>query len=217
MHTKLKQTNTLKIINFCIFITITLSFISCKYRHLADSNEEIRDSTNISSADTLLNSNELIISDTLFFQGDINMDGLLDKIAVTNETCDTNDLHGDNSLCKRVSIYVQKENHLELYAQNDKILDCSDCGGAGVGDPFRDIKIKNGYVSFESLYGDCDKSFIVITFKYNNSDKRLHLFKIGTSTYNCRDDESNSSIPTKETIETVKDFGDVLFENYGKR
>ena len=102
-----------------------------------------------------------------------------------------------------------------MYGSNDNLIECSKCDGAGVVDPFQKIKIKNQYISIESLYGACDKTFIVTTFKFDKKSKEFYLYKIGTEDYSCREEDNpNGKANVKTKIETEKDFGKVKFTDY---
>ncbi len=98
---------------------------------------------------------------------------------------------------------------------NDSIIECSVCGGAGVGDPFQSITIKNEYFSIENLYGACDKTFKVITFKYDKKQNNFYLHKIGTEDYNCREEANpNGEIKVTKNTKTIKNFGSITFKKY---
>lgn len=145
------------------------------------------------------------------YKGDFNADNKPDKIVVYERPCTESDSLGiDNTNCRRVAIYLRNQSGYALYSYNDNIVECSACGGGGVGDPFQDIKTKNGYFSIESLYGDCDKTLVVITFKYNSTSKEFYLHKTGRIDYNCKEEP----VKPKEHTETTKDFGIVKFVDY---
>jgi hypothetical protein len=150
------------------------------------------------------------------YEADFNGDKQIDKIIVYEKVChslDENSLEDAN--CRRVAIYLKNGKNYVLYGFNDNLIECSKCGGAGVGDPFRDIKVKNQYFSIECLYGACDKTFSVITFKFDKKSKEFYLYKIGTEDYSCREEEnSNGEIKFKKKTETEKDFGKVKFVDY---
>lgn len=148
------------------------------------------------------------------FEADFNGDSQIDKIVVYEKYCDGKD-GVDDAYCRRIAIYFKQNKAFVLYGFNDNLIDCSLCGGAGVGDPFQDIKIKNQYFSVENLYGSCDKTRSVITFKFNKKSKEFYLYKIGTEEYSCREEEnSNGEIKVKTKTETEKDFGKVKFAEY---
>ena len=150
------------------------------------------------------------------YEGDFNGDKQIDQIVVYEKHCDSmheNVLEG--AYGRSVAIYLKENKNFILYGFNDNLIDCSTCGGAGVGDPFQDIKIKNQYFSIECLYGACDKTFSVITFKFDKKSKEFYLYKIGNEDYSCNVEENpNGETKIKTQTETVKDFGKVKFVDY---
>lgn len=150
------------------------------------------------------------------YEGDFNGDKQIDKIVVYEKVCDSLDENSvDGASCRRVAIYLKHNENYVLYGYNDNLIECSKCGGAGVGDPFEGIKIKNQYFSVECLYGACDKTFSVKTFKFDKKTKEFYLYKIGNEDYTCREEDNpNGEIKVKTRTETEKDFGKVKFVDY---
>lgn len=150
------------------------------------------------------------------YEGDLNGDKQLDKIVVYQKNCDSLDANSlEGAYCRSIAIYLKQGNDFILYGSNDRLIECSQCGGAGVGDPFQDIKIKNQYFSIENLYGACDKTFSVTTFKFDKKSKGFYLYKIGTEDYSCREeDNSDGEVKIKTQTQSVKDFGEVRFTDY---
>jgi len=150
------------------------------------------------------------------YEGDLNGDKQLDKIVVYEKYCDSLDANSlEGAYCRSIAIYLKKDKDYVLYGCNDNLIECSTCGGAGVGDPFQDIKMKNQYFSIENLYGACDKTFSVTTFRFDKKAKEFYLYKIGTEDYSCREeDNSKGEIKIKTQTESVKDFGKVKFVDY---
>lgn len=149
------------------------------------------------------------------YECDFNGDGQLDKIVIYEKKCNNSDEDAIKSTCRRVAIFLKSNNNYLLYGYNDKVIECSACGGAGTGDPFRGIKTKNKYFSIESLYGACDKTFSVITFKFDKKSGKFFLYKIGTTDYSCKGEEnSTGEIKITTTTKTEKDFGKINFINY---
>jgi|GEM_PF-405301 len=147
--------------------------------------------------------------------GDINKDQLIDAILVMEKKCGDDDASAsDESRCRKALLLLNKGfPNFEIVFVNDYLVECSDCGGAGVGDPYQGIAIKNGYFSFEALYGSCYKTFQVITFKYDAAEKDWFLHKIGTEDYNCKETES-SEVEVYTKTKTVDDFGKIRFNDY---
>jgi hypothetical protein len=150
------------------------------------------------------------------YESDLNGDKQIDRIVVYEKVCDSLDESSvEGASCRRLAIYLKKEESFVLYGFNDNLIECSKCGGAGVGDPFEDIKIKNQYFSVECLYGACDKTFSVKTFKFDKKTKEFYLYKIGNEDYSCREEDNpNGEIKVKTSTATEKDFGKVKFVDY---
>jgi|GEM_PF-3665015 len=147
-------------------------------------------------------------------KGDLNKDAKEDFVLVLEKKCD--DEEEKFLKCRKVVLLINNElPTLKVAAMNDNVVECSFCGGGGVGDPHQGIAIKNGYVSFESFYGGCYKTFQVITFKYNSTKKDWFLHKVGTETYSCRqEDNPGDEINVATEISTIEDFGVVSFKDY---
>lgn len=152
----------------------------------------------------------------LRFDGDINEDGVTDKIIIYERLCNKKDESLlENARCRRAAIFLKLNGNYILYGYNDNLVDCSLCGGGGTGDPFQDIKIKTGYVSFESLYGACDKTLIVTTFHFNSKTHEIELYKIGQEDYSCKSELNDSGeIISTTKIKTKKDFGNISFKTF---
>lgn len=148
-------------------------------------------------------------------KGDINNDNINDFIVVLQNEYPNKKLTGmDNSFSRIVVLLetLKRYPNFKIASINHNILECSNCGGAGVGDPFIGISIKNNYFSIEQLFGACDKSFIVTTFKYENNKWFLH--KIGQDDYSCNQINKNDEITVIHKMKTKKDFGLIEFKNY---
>jgi hypothetical protein len=149
------------------------------------------------------------------FEGDFNGDKQIDQIIIYEKNCEDTDYTMEDSRCRRVAIFLKDKDQYHLYGYNDDVIECSKCGGAGVGDPFQGITVKNQFFSIECLYGACDKTFEVTTFKFESKSKEFYLYKIGTEDYSCREeDNADGEIKVKADIKTKKDFGKVKFSSY---
>jgi len=152
--------------------------------------------------------------------GDINRDKIEDIVLVIERQCTEEDNKIIEAQCRKVVFLVNKGFRTEvprfrIAATNDKMIDCSYCGGGGVGNPHQGITIKNGYISFESLYGACYKTFTVTTFKYESLKKDWFLHKIGIESYSCRpEDNEEDEINVTTDISTKDNFGIIRFSDY---
>ncbi|OON68837.1 hypothetical protein B0919_11710 [Hymenobacter sp. CRA2] len=147
-----------------------------------------------------------------FKAGDINADGRPDLIVLAEQPCATDEGVGGDSRCRTVLLVVNDGfPKLRIAATNDAVVECSDCGGAGVGDPFSGIVIKGNYFSIESLYGACDKTHFVVTFHYNRARRDWLLHRFGRVDYSCQDTTGNE---VEEGLEAEKDYGKVPFADF---
>ncbi len=149
-------------------------------------------------------------------KGDLNKDGFDDFIAVLENTVSNEALTPIEDAFDREVVLLETRGgfpYFRFAGRNNHLVGCSDCGGAGVGDPFQGITIKNGYFSIEELYGACDKSFVVTTFKYDEDKKDYFLYKIGTDDYSCND-MGNDEVKVHHSLKTQKDFGIVKFRDF---
>jgi hypothetical protein len=146
-----------------------------------------------------------------FSKGDINQDQRPDFIAVFRTLAPTDTLDGEASYSRRVALILNRGwPNVALAAYNDTVVECTACGGAGVGDPHQGIAIKNGYFSLESLYGACQKTYVVTTFRYFKAEHNWFLHKIGQDDDDC----NNTEAPVRHQEQTVRDFGHVSFEEF---
>ena len=150
------------------------------------------------------------------FHGDLNGDSLMDQIVIYEKKCDPlSDILENDANCRSVAIYLNRGHQLEMHSYNDWLVECSNCGGVGVGDPFRGIKIQYPYFSVEGLKGDCDKTFTVISFKFDSKNKDFYLHKVITENYDCHENPTrNGEIKVKKQTTSKKQFGMVRFSEY---
>ncbi|WP_140595405.1 hypothetical protein [Aquimarina algicola] len=145
--------------------------------------------------------------------GDINNDQKLDYVLVLQSDIVDEDGPMPFSYNRKV-VLVEQTNATPPYrimATNDRLIECSQCGGAGVGDPFQGITIKDGYFSIEQLFGACTKDFFVVTFKYEKGSFLLN--SIGKNTGYCNQVE-NGEIKTSSKRKKVQDFGKIEFKDF---
>lgn len=137
--------------------------------------------------------------------GDINKDGKGDFVVLI-------DINGQRTICL-IETLTENPINLKIVKQNNNLIECSDCGGTGVGDPYRSIGIKNGEITFKQLFGACCKDEESTTFKYNDNLKDWFLLKKEKISYCCNQEESDE-IKTTITTETIDDFGSIKFSDY---
>lgn len=143
--------------------------------------------------------------------GDLNADGRPDLIVVAEKPCGPKSGMPD-SQC-RTTLLVLNEGwpKLRVAATNNDVVGCSECGGAGVGDPLQSIVIKNSYFSIESLYGACSKTHFVVTFHYDKTRRDWLLHRFGRVDYSCRDIAGSTA---KEVRIEGEQYGKVSFQKF---
>jgi len=80
----------------------------------------------------------------------------------------------------------------------------------GVSDSYRGIVIKGSYFSFKSLYGACDKTYYITTFRYDRTRRNWFLHRRGQIDYSCHD----TTAATAETQQTTRDFSRISFAEF---
>lgn len=129
--------------------------------------------------------------------GDLNLDSIPDKILILRkaheDTIDQDDTAGRRPL---LILTGQADHSFKLAAQNDKVVLCYHCGGAG-GDAYQETVIKNGYFSVEYGGNTPHVWSRIVTFRYSAADSSWYLHKDGRSGEGTH----------KSSIRTEKDFG----------
>lgn len=146
-------------------------------------------------------------------KGDLDRDGSEDLVAVASQDCtEENDWSVKETVfCRKVVFLLNDgKGNYSIAAHEDNTIDCSDCGGAGVGDPYVDLVVKDGEIVFESFYGACDKTRIWTTYNWHARTRKWRMASIVTEDYSCRDD-GEDGIDVVEETQTPKDFGVVVF------
>lgn len=142
-----------------------------------------------------------IRSETRTYKGDLNRDKFEDiilRFKMSNEPEYREHFH---------LLIGQKKGKYKLVAKNDS-LELDDVDGT----VFDKIVIKNGCFSLEYIgYGNTSGSYEIITFKYSDKNKNWFLLRQGSKFFHRYFTEDD---PT-ENITTQKDFGKILFEDYG--
>jgi hypothetical protein len=196
------------------FLLFALVFAACTNNN---AESQVSNSDSDTSNIVIKNNAEATNTDTsnAVFTGDLNGDSEMDKIEIVEKKCGEDDENGsfEDAFCRTVVIYLAKNGKFEQFASNSGIVECSQCGGAGIGDPFRDIVIKNGYFTIEQLFGACAKTYTYTTFKYDKTSNDFFLHKVGNKSYDCHPDK-NDNIVTKTTEKSKKDFGKITFSEY---
>ena len=151
-------------------------------------------------------------------KGDINNDKIDDFIVVLQSDIPDNEITGiDNTYKRTVVLLVTLKSfpNFKIAAINHNVVECSTCGGAGVGDPYQGgISIEDNYFSIGQLFGACDKTKIFYTFKFENNN--WFLYEMRLENQSCQlDEEGFLKEPTYETY-TQKDLGLIKFEDYLK-
>lgn len=142
--------------------------------------------------------------------GDLNLDEYPDMILVLKDIKeDLVEGNSEKESARPLLILVgQADATYSLAAKNDGVVMCGGCGGV-FGDPYVGITIKNGYFSAEHYGGSNWRWSRIVTFKYNKAENKWYLYKDGGESYHTSDPNK-----TESHIKTVKDFGNVLFEDY---
>lgn len=137
--------------------------------------------------------------------GDINKDDKGDLVVLI-------DIAGQRTVCL-IETVADDPLVLKVAKQNSSLIECSDCGGAGVGDPYRGIEIHNNEITFKQLFGACCKDEVSTTFEYNESLKDWFLTKREKISSCCHQDE-NEGAKTTMIIETIDDLGSIKFSDH---
>jgi len=151
--------------------------------------------------------------------GDVNLDGLTDKILVLRKnTEETTSNYNESKPDKRPLLLLlgQPHNSYKLISINDNAAYCIDCGGV-FGDPFTGTTIKNGYFSIEHGIAGGKHWEQVITFKYNRSKKNWFLYKDHYISYKLNESnepDAEALVPDVDKMKTSKDFGIISFDKF---
>lgn len=153
------------------------------------------------------------IMDTIL--GDLNVDGWSDCVVVLER--EINEELTEESFLEidRITVFLVQQNGVYLVkASNPLIVECRDCGGAGVGDPYKGITVNNGLIVFESYYGACDKTYVTCTFQFNRKKQDWFLIEKNRNDYNCNDITEDGEVSVKSKTETRRNFGKVTFSEF---
>lgn len=142
-----------------------------------------------------------IKTETDTFEGDLNRDNFNDVILRFK-------LKNEPEYQEHFYLFIGDNNgKYKLAAKNDSLeLDGVD------GTVFDKVVIKNGYFSIEYIgYGNTSGSYEIITFKYSEENKNWLLHRQGSRFVHRYFTEDEPP----EYISTQKDFGKILFNEYG--
>lgn len=151
------------------------------------------------------------------YPGDLNADGLQDMLVLTTRSprkAEVEISHGERPVeFRRVILFLQVEKGVYRYAtSNDHVIEDSQAGGAGLGDPFRSIRVSKGKLVFVSMYGSCERTRITSTYVYDRTRQYWYLQSQLDEEYSCNPDKNPSGERSiHRTLQTVKDFGDKKF------
>lgn len=108
----------------------------------------------------------------------------------------------------------ESKNTFNLHSKNSNIVECGQCGGAGVGDPFQGIEIvKNGF-NIYIMYGACVKDSITISFRYDIKRLNWFLYNYTVATAYCNEINKDGSVKVTTRKEEKSSYGKVSFGNY---
>jgi hypothetical protein len=140
-------------------------------------------------------------------EGDLNGDGRDDYLVLARDKRPSSDPL-ENSYNRKVFIILNAgAAGLHIAAVNENLIGCTQCGGAGVGDPFQEFEAYDQGFSVTQLYGACSKTEMVSTFEYVPTRHDWMLNTRDTSSYSCQDSISE----VHETHESPRNFGQVKF------
>jgi len=152
-------------------------------------------------------------------KGNLNLDKTEDCILVLrNVTEETTSNMDEGKPDKRIVLLLlgQKDGSYKLAYKNQNVADCIDCGGV-FGDPFSGISIKNGYFSIEHKIAGGHHWEQIITFKFNKTKNNWYLYKDHFINYvlnKSNDPNAEALIADVDKLKTVKDFGEISFQNF---
>jgi hypothetical protein len=151
--------------------------------------------------------------------GDINSDGLPDKILVLRtKTEELTSNYGEDKPDKRPMLLLlgQNNNSFKLEYENDNAVYCIDCAGV-FGDPFIQTTIKDGSFSINHGIAGGHHWDQVITFKYNKTKKNWFLFEDHYVSYKLNksnDPNAEALIIDVDNLKNSNDFGTIAFDEF---
>lgn len=184
-----------------------LSFLCLTHTCIAQSREDVRLPLHITQTKIYTSIKKFVPKDYLVLDqvdGDLNSDGLPDKIIVLKQKKEVTEEEKRPLLL----LIKQKDGAFKKVAENDNIVLSAGDGGVH-GDPYYGISIKKGFFSVERFGGSGWRWNQVITFKYNSKVNNWYLYKTGNEYWHYSDTKK-----VEGEYRTQKDFGVVLFADY---
>lgn len=170
--------------NILVLSILFLTLFSCKFNQNKENNQlpdDIKEviSPIVTTPTTILPAFEIelpagysIIGES---SGDLNKDKIAEKVVVINT-----DRNTDLGTKREIHIYKIANNEWELWHRSIGAVLPSEHGGM-MGEPFVDVKIENGTVTFEHFGGSRQKWKTIHRFRFQNND----WFLIGTTMENA--------------------------------
>lgn len=145
-----------------------------------------------------------------YSDGDLNGDGRWDYLVLARSKQSSPgyaDAERSNYTRKVFIILDAGATGLRVAAVNENLVGCTDCGGAGVGDPLQNFEAFDLGFSVTQLFGACDKTQYISEFTYNSARHNWFLKSRDESSYSCNDTTNT----VNETHTDPRDFGQVRF------
>jgi hypothetical protein len=178
-----------------IIVSLLIACVLFSFTAMAQNNKKINFSYEAPAGYALLDS----------ASGDLNQDGFRDYIVVLKNL-------GEDSLEETarplIILLGNKQNGLDLYARNDSVVYCKNCGGI-FGDPYQGITIKKQYFSIDHYGGSSWRWTRNTTFRYDKVKRKFLLHRDGGESYHTSDPDK-----TTLSLEHKSYYGKLPFEDY---
>ncbi len=137
--------------------------------------------------------------------GYLNEDLIKDWVLVLK--CENEKLNPE-SLRPVLILIGTSQGNLELFARNDSVVMCSECGGA-MGDPYLGLELKANTFSFEFYCGTNERWTRSILFAFDSKTNQCILMKDAGLQFWATDPDKQESYLSNE-----EDFGKLLFQQF---